>query len=358
MAGANRPSLVDCEIDQNGSSGERLLELDDVTVEFRTPHGTVRAVDRVDLTVERGETVALVGESGSGKSVMSLAVMRLLDETTARTVGKRIAFRRRDNSVTDLLALPDSDMPGVRGNEIAMIFQEPMTSLNPVHTIGAQIAEVLTIHCGLSHRTALARVAGMLARVGIPDSQRRLTSYPHELSGGMRQRVMIAMALACDPLLLIADEPTTALDVTIQAQVLELFRSMRGASQLSMLFITHDLGVVAEVANRVYIMYSGQVVESGDVATILKRSRHPYTRGLIASVPRVDRPVESGKRFHSIGGRAPEPWNMPRGCRFQARCAEAVGGVCDVGPPLLESIGPQHAVRCFRHVELSGEENA
>jgi oligopeptide transport system ATP-binding protein len=347
------PAVTESEAVGNGSV---LLELDDVSVEFDTPHGVIRAVDNVDLSIHRGETVAVVGESGSGKSVMSLAIMRLLNARTAYTVAKRIAFRRRDDSVTDLLGLARSEMPSIRGNEIAMIFQEPMTSLNPVHTVGAQIAEMLTIHYRVQYRVALLRAAEMLARVGIPEPQRRLSSYPHQLSGGMRQRVMIAMALACDPSLLIADEPTTALDVTIQAQILELFRSLRDASNLSMLFITHDLGVVAEVANRVYVMYAGQVVESGDVETILKRPRHPYTRGLIASVPRVDRPGESGKRFYAIPGRVPEPWNMPSGCRFQARCAAAVAGVCDVAPPALEHIAPRHAVRCFRQAELNGVE--
>jgi ABC-type dipeptide/oligopeptide/nickel transport system ATPase component len=335
-------------------TSQPLLDIKHLSVEFMSAQGAVHALDDISLHIAAGESVALLGESGSGKSVLSLSIMRLLNENTARMHADQVLWRRRNQQPTDLMQLSQSEMASVRGNEIGMIFQEPMTSLNPVHTIGAQIAEVLTIHSPIKYKEALSRARDLLQRVGIAEPERRLAAYPHHLSGGMRQRVMIAMALACDPLLLIADEPTTALDVTIQAQILDLFRSMRQTAQLSMLFITHDLGVVAEVADRVYVMYAGQVVESGAIETILKSPRHPYTRGLIASVPRIDRPSEFGKKFYTIPGRAPQAWNLPKGCRFQERCEYALAGVCDEGVPPLESLTAEHAVRCFRQQELNG----
>jgi oligopeptide/dipeptide ABC transporter ATP-binding protein len=332
---------------------DRLLVLDNVSVEFKSPHGTVHAVDRVSLSIGKGETVAVVGESGSGKSVTSLAILRLLDESIARTTASRLAFRRRDGRFVDLLQLARHQMRDIRGDEIGMIFQEPMTSLNPMHTVGDQITEVLRIHRRADRRGATERAIEVLAQVGMPEPQRHLSSYPHQLSGGMRQRVMIAMALACKPSLLIADEPTTALDVTIQAQILDLFRSLRDDGDQSMLFITHDLGVVAEVADFVYVMYAGQVVESGDVTSILCDPRHPYTKGLVASVLRVDRPRAHGSRFYAIPGRVPEPGRMPQGCRFQTRCGAFLPGVCDAAIPPLEAFETGRDARCFRQKELA-----
>ncbi len=333
-----------------------VLALHGVNVDFTARGRAVRAVDDVSLTIGAGETVALVGESGSGKSVTSLAVMGLLPAGQAEVTGQ-IMFRRGDAQAVDLCTLPRAVMPEIRGAEIAMIFQEPMTSLNPLHSIGAQISEMLVIHRRAGRAAARDLAQEMLARVGIPDPVRRMASYPHELSGGMRQRVMIAMALTCNPTLLIADEPTTALDVTIQAQIMELFRTLRDLSHQAMLFITHDLGLVAEIANRVYVMYAGQVVESGPVRAIFRRPLHPYTRGLLASLPRIDRPQRDGKPLYSIAGRVPEPGRMPQGCRFAPRCTEAVAGRCDAVPPALEPATTTHAVRCLRWRELAGAED-
>jgi len=337
--------------------GDALLRIEGLQVDFDTPHGRARAVDDVSITVGHGETVAIVGESGSGKSVTSLSVMRLLPPS-ARVAGGKIAFGDDETAggrEIDLLALPRSRMAKLRGDRMAMIFQEPMTSLNPLHTVGDQIAEVLKIHRRMGRRHGRERAAALLADVGIPEPEQRVSAYPHELSGGMRQRVMIAMALACGPRLLIADEPTTALDVTIQAQIMELFRSLRDTQRQAMLFITHDLGVVAEIANRVYVMYGGQVVESGDVVTILKRPRHPYTKGLLASLPRVDRPAPVDGRFYSIPGQPPDPANLPKGCRFQARCPRFAADTCAAAVPPLVDVAPLHAVRCFRHGESGAD---
>jgi oligopeptide/dipeptide ABC transporter ATP-binding protein len=334
-----------------------LLRIEGLHVDFDTPHGVVRAVDNVDITVRHGEIVAIVGESGSGKSVTSLAVMGLLPPSARITAG-RINFETGGSTVNNhpvnLLTLPKSQMATLRGDRLAMIFQEPMTSLNPLHTVGHQIAEVLMIHRRMPRRHSEAKAIELLANVGIPEPGRRASAYPHELSGGMRQRVIIAMALACTPQLLIADEPTTALDVTIQAQIMELFRSLRDMHHQAMLFITHDLGVVAEIANRVYVMYSGQVVESGDVISILKHPRHPYTQGLLASLPRVDRPVLSGGHFFSIPGQPPEPGKFPMGCRFQDRCPRLIPNRCTAKMPPLTAASPSHAVRCLLYEQREG----
>lgn len=335
------------------SPSNPVLDVSNLRVTFNTERGAAVAVDGVNLQIFRGQAVALVGESGSGKSVMSLAVMRLLAKS-AKVEGDRLMLRDRDGLPKDLLSLAEKEMPAIRGDLAAMIFQEPMTSLNPVHTVGDQIAEAVRLHRKMSKRQAFGRAEQMLMQVGIPEAGRRLGSYPHELSGGMRQRVMIAMALACEPGLLIADEPTTALDVTIQAQILDLLQELRERTGQAMLFITHDLGVVAEIADQVYVMYCGQVVESGEVSDILSEPRHPYTRGLMASLPRIDRPQAAGTYFHSVPGRVSDPWDRPSGCRFAPRCEFELPGVCDAAVPSLEDAGGGHAVRCVRHREITG----
>jgi len=294
---------------------EALLELRDVRTHFFTEAGVVRAVDGVSFELRAGETLALVGESGSGKSVTSLSILRLVTEPQGRIVGGEVRFRGRD-----LLRLSDRDMRAIRVREISMIFQEPMTALNPVLTCGAQVAEVLELHQGLSRRDARQHAIDMLHRVGIPGPAQRAAEYPHQLSGGMRQRVMIAMALACRPAILIADEPTTALDVTIQAQILDLLARLRAESGMAVLLITHDLGVVAETADRVAVMYAGQIVEYGDVRTTFARPRHPYTAGLIASLPR---PGTGERRLRVIPGSVPAASRLPQGCRFHPRCPSA-----------------------------------
>src|SRR5262245_37128081 len=270
-----------------GGRDDLLLEVSGLRTWFETEAGTVRSVDGVDLALARGETLALVGESGSGKSVTSLSIMRLVPEPAGRIVAGAIRLRCKDGATRDLAALDEDSLRRVRGNDVAMIFQEPMTSLNPVQPVGEQIAEALRLHEGLGRRAALDRARTLLETVEVPDAARRLGQYPHQMSGGMRQRVMIAMALACRPALLIADEPTTALDVTIQAQVLDLMRRLQRELGMAILFITHNLGVVAEMARRVAVMYGGIVVEQGPVAAIFGSPRHPYTRGLLKSVPRI-----------------------------------------------------------------------
>jgi oligopeptide/dipeptide ABC transporter ATP-binding protein len=329
-----------------------VLQIENLGVEFATAGGAVRAVRDVSLTVNSGETLAIVGESGCGKSVTSLAVMGLLPSDLGRIVAGEIGFRRRDGRWDNLAVLPRAQLPDIRGNEMAMIFQEPMTSLNPLHSIGDQIAEAVRLHRRASRGEAMTQTADLLTRVGIADPARRINAYPHELSGGMRQRVMIAMALACDPILLIADEPTTALDVTIQAQIIELFQSLQDQSNMAILFITHDLGVVADVADRVVVMYAGEIIEEGDVAEVLKHPLHPYTKGLIASVPRIDRPQRGTERFFSIPGQVPEPGQIATGCSFMPRCGSAQPGLCDALAPSMEQADHNRKVRCFRWREL------
>lgn len=335
------------------SSAVPVLELRGVTVEFRSRRGTFRAIDDISLSVVPGETVALVGESGSGKSVTSLAVMGLLSPN-AKVISGSILLRQRDGSVVDLLSRSARELSQLRGDQMAMVFQEPMTSLNPLHTVGDQIVEALRLHRQMTRTEAVRRAAEMLERVGISEPQRRLTSYPHELSGGMRQRVMIAMGLMCDPQLLIADEPTTALDVTIQAQIIELFRLVGQSFNQALLFVTHDFGVVADLAERVYVMYAGQVVEAGAVLTILTDPRHPYTKGLIASLPRIDRPVRGNAKLHTIAGKPPERGETFPGCRFAPRCGSFKAGVCDVTQVPLASVETLHQVRCLRVNDIAG----
>ncbi|MBL8698720.1 MAG: ABC transporter ATP-binding protein [Alphaproteobacteria bacterium] len=327
------------------ASGDVLLEIDDLCVEFVTSRGVIRAVDGISYKVHRGEIVAIVGESGCGKSVSSLAVMRLLAQPAGRIAGGRIRFDGRD-----LLALSAEEMRAIRGREIAMIFQEPMTSLNPVLAIGAQVMEPLQIHLGLGDAAARRRAAELLALVGITDPDRRLDQYPHQLSGGMRQRVMIAIALACDPKLLIADEPTTALDVTIQAQILELMKDLSRRLGIALVVITHNLGIVARYADRVNVMYAARIVESGTADEIFLRPRHPYTIGLMRSVPRLDRPRD--RRLETIEGLPPNLLAPPPGCRFAPRC-RLVSTACDSVPPLA-AVGPDHLSACWRSAELGG----
>ena len=317
-----------------------LLEVEDLMTHFFTRDGVVRAVDGVSFSIAPGETLALVGESGCGKSVTSLSIMRLI-ASPGRIVGGAIRFQGRD-----LLGLTEPEMRKVRGNDISMVFQEPMTSLNPVLTVGRQIAETLVLHRGLGRKDAMARAVDMLRLVRIPEPARRAAEYPHQMSGGMRQRVMIAMALACDPKLLIADEPTTALDVTIQAQILDLMRELQAKTGAAILLITHDLGVVAEMAQRVVVMYAGRKVEEAPVEELFARPRHPYTRGLMNSMPRLSAGHAGRKRLQEIPGMVPSLREPIAGCAFATRCAYAVG-LCHGDAPALELKAKGHHVACW-----------
>ena len=292
-----------------------LLAIEDLAVTFNTDRGEVRAVDALDLTLARGETLAIVGESGSGKSVTALSILGLLGDA-GRIERGRILFEGQD-----LAALRQTHLRAIRGNRIAMIFQEPMSSLNPALTIGKQVAEPIRLHRGLSWRAALAEAGDLLAQVAIPDARNRLNDYPHQFSGGMRQRVMIAMALACQPDIIIADEPTTALDVTVQAQILALLKDLTSQSDAAMMLITHDLGVVARYADRVAVMYAGRVVETADARTLYAQPRHPYTRGLLASIPGLE--DDAGTRLATIDGQPPDLARLPGGCAFAPRCPHA-----------------------------------
>ncbi len=328
---------------------DAVLEVHGLHTTFATENGLARAVDGVSLRVRRGETLAVVGESGSGKSVASLSVMRLIPSPPGRIEQGDILFRGRDGEARNLLELSEAAMQRVRGNEIGMIFQEPMTSLNPVFTVGDQIGEALRFHRGMDGHAARAEALAMLRTVGIPAAEKRIDEFPHQMSGGMRQRVMIAMALACRPSLLIADEPTTALDVTIQAQILDLMRRLQSETGTAILFITHNLGVVAEIAQRVVVMYAGRVVEEADVRSLFKAPRHPYTRGLIACMPHLA--SDGGQRLYAIPGNMPSPLARHQGCAFAPRCAFAEA-VCRDGEPALEETAPSHLARCKRWREI------
>ena len=322
-----------------------MLQIDDLHTEFLTPDGTVRAVDGVTLDIQPGETLGLVGESGCGKSVTAQSILRLLPLRTSRISRGTIRFKRRDDTELDLATLDPRGalIRGIRGNEIAMIFQEPMTSLSPVHTLGAQLAEVAELHQGANRRQAYARAEEMLARVGIANPGSRLYDYPHQFSGGMRQRAMIAMALMCNPRLLIADEPTTALDVTVQAQILELLKELQAQFGMAILLITHNLGVIAELAHRVAVMYMGKIVESAEVSAIFDEPHHPYTVGLLGSMPVLGSDVKA--RLAAIPGSVPDPFHLPSGCSFYPRCSAAKRAVCEQPVPLTE-VKPDHWVRC------------
>jgi oligopeptide/dipeptide ABC transporter ATP-binding protein len=327
-----------------------LLEVRDLRTEFRTGAGVVRAVDGISYSVDPGETVAVVGESGSGKSVGALSILRLIPDPPGRIVGGEVMFAGRD-----LMTLSDADMREVRGGQIGMVFQEPMTSLNPVLTIGRQITEMVEQHRGFGREAAQARAVELLGLVGIAEPQRRLKQYPHHLSGGMRQRIMIAIALACEPKLIIADEPTTALDVTIQAQILELMQQLTQRLGVALIVITHNLGIVARYAHRVSVMYAGRIVESGSAAAIYHAPRHPYTMALLRSVPRLDRPRQA--RLDPIEGAPPDLTRLGHGCAFRPRCRFAVAACAAAAPP-LEPVGDAgQLAACFRSRELALEPN-
>ncbi|HLO04586.1 MAG TPA: ABC transporter ATP-binding protein [Symbiobacteriaceae bacterium] len=321
---------------------EKLVEIRNLRTHFHTEDGIVPAVDGVNFYIKRGETLGVVGESGCGKSVTSLSVMRLIPNPPGKIVEGEILFEGQD-----LVKKSESEMRKIRGNDISMIFQEPMTSLNPVYTIGDQIAEAIQLHQGLNQREAIDKAVEMLRLVGIPLPERRVKEYPHQLSGGMRQRVMIAMALSCNPKLLIADEPTTALDVTIQAQILELMKKLKKELGMAIMLITHDLGVVAEMCERVIVMYGGKVVEEADAVSLFKSPLHPYTEGLLRSIPRMDEDVE---KLHVIEGVVPNPLHLPEGCRFHPRCPYAIDK-CKESQPELEQVAPGRYVACFISAE-------
>jgi oligopeptide transport system ATP-binding protein len=333
---------------------ENILDVRDLNVAFRTAGGTVHAVRDVSFSVRRGETLALVGETSSGKSVTCLGLLGLTPPAPYCTITGSARLMARDGNAYELVGSPERVMRRVRGGVASVIFQEPMTSLNPVHTVGAQICESLRIHLGMSARAATDRAAELLTQVGISDPKRRLTNYPHELSGGMRQRVMIAMAIACEPSLLIADEPTTALDVTIQAQILELLQKLQSQTRMAMIYITHNLGTVAEIADRVMVMYAGRIVEQADVVTLFTQPRHPYSRGLIHSVPRLHSNRARKTPLFAIPGNVPDPAAHPPGCTFGPRCTHFEPGRCDVAVPDLETAKPGHLVRCVRWAEIEG----
>ena len=324
-----------------------LLEVKDLSTYFFTPEGVVKAVDGISYDLQEGETLGLVGESGCGKSVSALSIMRLI-QRPGRTVGGEVTFNGQD-----LLALSDSEMRRIRGKDMAMIFQEPMTSLNPVLTIGKQLTEALVLHLGLDQNAANDRAGELLEMVGIPDGGGRLGDYPHQFSGGMRQRVMIAMALSCDPKMLIADEPTTALDVTIQAQILELVKKLGQETGTAVLIITHNLGVVARYADRVNVMYAGKIIERGTAREIYTNPRHPYTIGLLNSVPRLDEPRK--EQLAPIEGSPPDLIGLPIGCAFRPRCKYAIDRCAVEYPPLIE-VAEGHTAACWVSDQLGRQE--
>jgi peptide/nickel transport system ATP-binding protein len=329
------------------NNSKPILRVDNLHVHFKTEDGIIKAVNGASFDLYPGETLAIVGESGSGKTVTALSTIKLLDENGWIAEGE---IQYKD---MDVLSLSDNHLRKIRGKEISMIFQEPMTALNPVYTVGEQIMESLELHLKMSEKEGKKRAIDLLRKVGIPEPERRIDQYPHELSGGMRQRAMIAMALACNPSILIADEPTTALDVTIQAQILELMKDLQNEFKMSIIFITHDLGVIAEMADRALVMYGGEVVESGEIKTIFKRPRHPYTWGLMNSIPRIDKEEE---RLLSIPGVVPNPLNFPKGCKFSNRCFFADQKCVDEDPN-LEEVEPRHFSRCWHIDKLLDEMN-
>ena len=321
-----------------------MLEIKGLKTHFKTDDGWLHAVDGVDMTLDAGETLCVVGESGCGKSVTAKTVLKLIDMPPGKIVAGQVLWQGRD-----LVPLSPQEMQSIRAKEIAIIFQEPMTSLNPVFTVGEQIAESLRLHEGLSRKDAMDRAVEMLRLVRIPTPERRVRDYPHQFSGGMRQRVMIAIALACKPKLLIADEPTTALDVTIQAQILELMAELKSTMGMAVMLITHAMGVVAEVAQRVVVMYAGKVVEEATVEELFANPRHPYTQGLIRSIPRIDLAATHKTRLEAIPGTVPKLIDPAEGCRFAGRCRHA-SPACSAATPELREVSPGHKVACFLEV--------
>lgn len=319
---------------------EVILEINNLVTEFETDEGRVRALDNINFSAKAGETLGIVGESGCGKSVTALSIMRLLPQPMGQIVSGNINFQGRD-----LTQLPLTEMQKIRGSQIGMVFQEPMTALNPVHTIGKQLTEVLLLHKDISAQEAIKQSVDILDRVGIPSPDIRMTEYPHQLSGGMRQRVVIAMALACKPALLIADEPTTALDVTIQAQILELIKDLQTEMGMTVLLITHDLGVIAETCDDVVVMYAGKVAEKGSVFDLFDRPKHPYTQGLLASIPTLE--TEPKSKLSVIEGMVPGLMDLPKGCRFQNRCPHQQQQCLDTAPE-MQIAEPGHEVSCLR----------
>jgi oligopeptide transport system ATP-binding protein len=324
-----------------------LIKIKSLTTRFYTEDGIVRAVNGISYTMEEGETLGVVGESGCGKSVHALSIMNLIPSPPGKIEGGEIWFDGRD-----LLKASERELEKIRGKDIAMVFQDPMTSLNPVFTVGFQIMEVLKLHLKMREAQARDRAEELLRIVGIPDARQRLDDYPHQFSGGMRQRAMIAMALSCNPKLLIADEPTTALDVTIQAQIIELVKRLQEQLGMAVMWITHDLGVVAELARTINVMYAGYIVERGNVMNIYKKTRHPYTLGLMGSLPRLD--AAPGTKLVSIPGLPPDLIDLPKGCPFAARCAYRVDQCLEEVPQLEEVGGEQHTVACWRWKQVAG----
>jgi oligopeptide/dipeptide ABC transporter ATP-binding protein len=347
QAGPTVPQIVKIA----GDAGRTVLEIDDLRTHFFTAGGVVRAVDGVSYAVRSHEILGVVGESGCGKSVTALSVLRLVADPPGRIVGGQIRFEG-----VDLLELTESDMEAIRGNDISMIFQEPMTSLNPLMTVGRQIAESIALHQGLSRRDAFDRAVEMLRRVHIPEAERRAHTYPHQLSGGMRQRVMIAMAVSCNPKLLIADEPTTALDVTIQAQILDLMRELQETLGTAIVLITHDMGVVAENADRVVVMYAGRKVEEASAKDLFEQPGHPYTKGLLGSIPDVEVAAHTHSRrarLNEIKGMVPSLSDLPRGCTFAPRCALS-SEECRASYPPLVQYRPGHWIACWHAERVLG----
>jgi peptide/nickel transport system ATP-binding protein len=323
---------------------ERLLEVKNLKTYFNTHHGVVRAVDGVDLHIDEGETVGIIGESGSGKSVTALSIMRLIAQPYGRIVEGQVLYRGKN--LADLSA---KEMRRIRGKEISMIFQEPMTSLNPVVTCGQQIVEALMLHEGLKHRMAMDKAVEILKLVRIADAARRVNEYPHQLSGGMRQRIMIAIALSCNPKLLIADEPTTALDVTVQAQILELLNELKRKLGMAVMLITHDMGVIAETTQRVVVMYGARVAEEASVTDLFAEPLHPYTQGLLRSIPRIDLAAKGRQRLETIPGTVPTlRGDIAPGCRFAPRCPKVMN-VCTAKDPVLRELKPGHRVACWAY---------
>ena len=342
------------QAERSSAQGETILQINDLSTHFFSRDGVVRAVDGVSYHLNRSETLGVVGESGCGKSVTALSILRLIPNPPGRIVGGEILFEGQN-----LLQRTEAEMQDIRGNEISMIFQEPMTSLNPVLTVGHQISEAITLHQGLGKKEALDKAVEMLRLVHIPEAHRRVHEYPHQLSGGMRQRVMIAMALSCNPKVLIADEPTTALDVTIQAQILDLMLELQEKLGTAIIMITHDLGVIAEVAKRVVVMYAGKKVEEAKVEELFESPMHPYTKGLLGSIPRLDAvvkqaPVEQRQRLQEIKGMVPSLHNLPKGCLFEPRCPYA-SDQCRTEYPPLEEKQPGHLAACWHTDRLLGE---